>query len=61
MLLGVYYLHSRNVVHRDLKPANILVDEKCRVRICDFGLAREVADERLDLTEGVATRWFRAP
>lgn len=29
----------RGVVHRDLKPANIMIDEKNRVHITDFGVA----------------------
>ena len=40
LLCAVNYLHSASVMHRDLKPANILLDNECRVKICDFGLAR---------------------
>lgn len=41
-LCALNYLHSADVMHRDIKPANILVDKSCNVRICDFGLARNV-------------------
>lgn len=65
LLKGVKYLHSCGIIHRDLKPANILVNEKCDLKICDFGLARlenDTQKERpLFLTEYVATRWYRAP
>ena len=27
ILLGLDFLHSKNIFHRDLKPANILIDE----------------------------------
>lgn len=30
----------KGVIHRDLKPSNLLLDTKCQLKICDFGLAR---------------------
>jgi len=40
MLCCINYLHSANVVHRDIKPANFLINNKCKVSICDLGMAR---------------------
>jgi mitogen-activated protein kinase 1/3 len=40
ILCSLNYLHSTGIMHRDIKPANILIDSFCRVKICDFGLAR---------------------
>ena len=37
---GMNYLHQSGVVHCDLKPQNILLDEKNRAYICDFGNTR---------------------
>ena len=39
---GMHYLHSRSppILHLDLKSPNILVDEKWRVKIADFGMSR---------------------
>jgi len=37
---GMSYIHERNIIHRDLKSLNILLDDKNRARICDFGLVR---------------------
>lgn len=33
-------LFAANVFHRDLKPKNILANADCKLKICDFGLAR---------------------
>ena len=61
---GLKYLHSGRVIHRDLKPSNVLVNSNCSIKICDFGLVRSLLqsqDQGAVLTEGVATRWYRAP
>mmetsp|Transcript_20324 Transcript_20324/g.39902 ORF Transcript_20324/g.39902 Transcript_20324/m.39902 type:complete len:350 (-) Transcript_20324:430-1479(-) len=61
MLRSLKYMHSAGVLHRDLKPSNLLLNSNCDLKVCDFGLARGVNDEKLDLTEYVVTRWYRAP
>ncbi|CAB3405897.1 unnamed protein product [Caenorhabditis bovis] len=58
VLRGLKYIHSAGIIHRDLKPSNIAVNERCEVKILDFGLARAADAE---MTGYVATRWYRAP
>jgi hypothetical protein len=34
--------HAQGVVHRDLKPGNIMIDERGKLTVMDFGLARDL-------------------
>lgn len=62
MLRGLKYIHSAKVFHRDLKPKNILANSDCKLKICDFGLARPAFNDMpttVFWTDYVATRWYR--
>ncbi|XZG68923.1 protein kinase domain-containing protein [Chitinibacteraceae bacterium HSL-7] len=45
VLDGLAYSHAQGLVHRDIKPANILIDERGRARIMDFGIAAELGSK----------------
>lgn len=44
MLKGLAYLHAQDIVHRDIKPENLLVGKDHRLKICDFGFARQMKE-----------------
>ncbi|KAH0787141.1 CMGC family protein kinase [Histomonas meleagridis] len=63
LLCALKYIHSAGLIHRDIKPSNLLISSDASIKVCDFGLARayniDVPND--DLTDYIATRWYRAP
>jgi len=45
LAVGFSHLHSLSILHRDLTSLNILLDDMGNVKISDFGLSREKAQE----------------
>jgi len=59
---GLSFMHSKKRIHRDLNPKNILLTKDFKVKIGDFGLARDIKMPVLfDLTEGIGTILYMAP
>jgi serine/threonine protein kinase len=60
IIQGMIYVHSNDVVHGDLKPSNILLDDKYRIHICDFGKsALDICG--IETTEVLGTFAYKAP
>jgi serine/threonine protein kinase len=59
------YAHRERVIHRDIKPENILVDERGRVKLLDFGIAGQFHDSLSELKhrrhDSSGTRPYMAP
>ena len=42
ILLGLSYVHDQKIIHRDIKPQNIFIQNKYKICIGDFGIAKIV-------------------
>ncbi|KAG8978788.1 hypothetical protein FRB93_010869 [Tulasnella sp. JGI-2019a] len=60
LCLALNYVHKLGVVHRDLKLENVLLDERCHVKLSDFGFTREFEQGKL-LDTFCGTTGYAAP
>ncbi|XP_059137391.1 sperm motility kinase X-like [Peromyscus eremicus] len=57
---GVHFLHQKRIAHRDIKLENVLIDGAGNVKLCDFGMARQLAEGQM-LEEFYGTLVYLAP
>ena len=57
-LAGLDYLHGKKVVHLDLTSENLLLDNTNNIKICDFGLARSLADSTSSQYDNVPSQFL---
>ena len=57
------YLHSRKppIIYRDLKPSNVMLKPDGKIRIIDFGTAREFKEQSIEDTKCLGTQGYAAP
>ena len=60
ILLGMQYLHSKNIIYRDLKPENIMIDADGNCKLIDFGLSKRI-DSRAKTFSYCGSAEYMAP
>lgn len=59
---ALHYAHEHGVVHRDLKPSNLMITEDGRVKLTDFGIAKDLDKTALTATgRTLGTAAYMAP
>jgi len=56
------YAHAHGIIHRDLKPANVLVDQRGKAKLTDFGIAAALDEASITTTgQVIGTPEYMSP
>ncbi|WP_165067000.1 serine/threonine-protein kinase [Paludisphaera rhizosphaerae] len=59
---ALQYAHQQGIVHRDLKPSNLMVTKEGRIKLTDFGIAKDLDRTALTLPgRTLGTAAYMAP
>ena len=56
----IKYIHSKGIFYRDIKPDNFLLNINNNIKLCDFGVSKEIKKGQL-ITDSCGTSAFIAP
>ena len=61
ILKGLSALHKNGIIHRDIKPENVMMDERGKVKLIDFHIARVFHSEKERATTRKGTKGYASP
>ncbi|MGE3955069.1 MAG: tetratricopeptide repeat protein [Parachlamydiales bacterium] len=47
-VMGIHYMHTRQVFHLDIKPENMVITHRAEVKLIDFGCSRKTQGKMID-------------
>lgn len=61
VLIYLHGLKPNPIIYRDMKPSNIMLTKEGKIKLVDFGIAREYKTESTNDTTYIGTRGYAAP
>ncbi|KAK8827663.1 hypothetical protein WA577_007210 [Blastocystis sp. JDR] len=60
-LMGLLYMHAKQVIHRDIKPDNLFISDKGLIKLGDFGLSEPLNHSSSKRSTVSGTSMYMAP
>ena len=58
---GMDAAHQHNIVHRDIKPQNIIISKEGKVKVTDFGMAKEPSSATINTSASMGSVHYISP